>query len=357
MLNALESDSSDTAVLSARFETKSVFDEQAILDKLPPKHRKELLMAMYRDHLATCPLLKNMEEAILTKLCLKMCPYLALQDDLIVKEGDVGEEMYMVVRGCVRLSSESFRLYNDRNWEEGAFFGEMPVLGIGTGPEANRHVYSVTAFVTSDCIFISQRVLSELQVCHPEFKRKMRSMAIKRAQRFGYGHSLGIVANGSDAEDSGAPAVDVVAHLDSSMNVALDSAERRARGTSFVVKSAGRSSNQRESRKLLNLPSSQAAGDDSPHEVDLTASSQLKQELHTEISASSQAGPRSSGVASTTLGVHEEVKMLRQEVSTLSGLLRQSLICQLGEQTGQLLPPSSTDLPARSSSQQAQSQP
>merc|ERR1711939_522765 len=111
------------------FDQKSVFDEQAILDKLPPKHRKELLMEMYRDHLSTCPLLKGMEEGILSKLCLKMSPYLALRDDLIVKEGDVGEEMYMVVRGCIRLSSENWRLYNERSWEDGAFFGELTVLG------------------------------------------------------------------------------------------------------------------------------------------------------------------------------------------------------------------------------------
>eukprot|EP01043_Picozoa_sp_COSAG02_P043110 COSAG02_NODE_3728_length_6315_cov_3.649614_2_plen_317_part_00 len=316
-------------------------------------------MAMYRDHLATCPLLKNMEEGILTKLCLKMCPYLALQDDLIVKEADVGEEMYMVVRGCVKLSSESFHLYNDRNWEEGAFFGEMPVLGIGGGPEGNRHVYSATAYVTSDCIFISQRVLSDLQVCHPEFKRKMRSMAIKRAQRFGYGNSLVAVANDADSDvvqDSGAPAVDVVAHLDSSMNAALDSAERRSRATSFVADSAGRSSNQRESRKFLNLPSSQAASENSPQELDRVASSQLKQELHTEISASSPARSRPFGFASTTSGVHEEVKLLRQEVSTLSELLRQSLVYQLGgEHMDQLLP--SKGSPARSSSQQTRSQP
>lgn len=339
-----------------RFDTKSVFDEQAILDKLPPKHRKELLMAMYREHLATCPLLKGMEEGILSKLCLKMSPYLALQDDAIVKEGEVGEEMYMVVRGCVRLSSESFPLYNERNWEDGAFFGEMTILGIGAGPEANRHVYSATAYVNSDCIFISQKVLSELQICHPTFKRKMRSLAIKRAQRFGYNQSLLAATDGSDAafaaEDLDAPAVDVVAHLDSSMNVALDSAERRSRGTSrssFMADSAGRSSNQRESRKALNLPSTRATGEESPGEIDLMASSQLKHELLTEISASGPAA--SSGFAATTSVVHAEVKLLRQEVSTLSELLRKSLVDQLGAQKDQLLPTSSTDQAARSSSQ------
>jgi hypothetical protein len=46
------------------FETKSVFDEQEILDRLPPKHRKALLMEMYRTHLQNCPLMRGMEEGV-----------------------------------------------------------------------------------------------------------------------------------------------------------------------------------------------------------------------------------------------------------------------------------------------------
>ena len=48
------------------FETKSVFDEQEILDRLPPKHRKALLMEMYRTHLQNCPLMRGMEEGVVS---------------------------------------------------------------------------------------------------------------------------------------------------------------------------------------------------------------------------------------------------------------------------------------------------
>ena len=94
----------------------------------------------------------------------------------IVKEGDVGEEMYMVVRGTIKLASDSYELYNDRNWVDGAFFGELTVLGIGAGAEHNRHVYSASASVQSDCIFITQNSLDTLQLLYPTFKFKMRDM-------------------------------------------------------------------------------------------------------------------------------------------------------------------------------------
>ena len=123
----------------------------------------------------------------MTKLCMYMRPYLAIENDMVVKEGEVGEEMYMIVRGNIRLQSRTFRLYNDRSWQDGAFFGVLTVLGIGAGSEHNRHVYSATAAMNSECILITQDSMDTLQILHPTFKFKMREMAVKRAERFGYG--------------------------------------------------------------------------------------------------------------------------------------------------------------------------
>lgn len=300
-------------------------------------------MEMYRDHLAACPLLKDMEEGILSKLCLKMSPYLALADDLIVKEGDVGEEMYMVVRGCVRLSSTSFGKYNDRNWEDGAFFGEMTILGIGGGPEANRHVYSAAAVIDSDCIFITHKILSDFQIMYPTFKHRMRSMALKRARRFGYG----ITPN--TAEDGITPnaAEDFTDHLDASMNVALESAERRSRASSSVMDSNARVSHHRESRQLLNLPSKSESQDVGIDHTVSGASSHLQRELITEISASSRApssGLTRSGLK-TASADDDEVRLLREEVRELSRLLKQTLVAQK-EQGEPLTPSRSVKLPS-----------
>ena len=120
-----------------------------------------------------------------------MRPYLAIENDMVVKEGEVGEEMYMIVRGIIKLQSRTWRLYNDRSWQDGAFFGELTVLGIGAGTEHNRHVYSATAAINSECIYITQESMDTLQILHPTFKFKMREMAVKRAERFGYGGRAG----------------------------------------------------------------------------------------------------------------------------------------------------------------------
>ena len=64
----------------------------------------------------------------------KMRPYLAVEGDDIFSEGEIGGEMYMVLRGEIKLSSRSHQLYGVRNWSDGAFFGELsgPPWGVSS---------------------------------------------------------------------------------------------------------------------------------------------------------------------------------------------------------------------------------
>ena len=45
---------------------------------------------------------------------------------------------------------------------DGAFFGELTVLGLGAGPDRNRHVYTATAAAASDCTFLTEQSLRGL---------------------------------------------------------------------------------------------------------------------------------------------------------------------------------------------------
>jgi hypothetical protein len=56
------------------------------------------------------------EDAILAKLCVLMRPYLALEGDKVVREGEVGEEIFIMIQGSLKLQSEGFPRYAHRNW-------------------------------------------------------------------------------------------------------------------------------------------------------------------------------------------------------------------------------------------------
>ena len=69
------------------YKTKTVYDEKEILDRLPPKYRKELLLLIYKHQLVCCPLFVGLDDRIITKLSLMMRPYLAVLGDIVIEEG------------------------------------------------------------------------------------------------------------------------------------------------------------------------------------------------------------------------------------------------------------------------------
>ena len=84
-------------------------------------------------------------------------------------------------------------MYNARVWEDGAFFGELPLLECGReAPDGqlNIHVYTATAIVETDCAYITQDDFDDLILDWPMLKTTMRQRAIQRAVRFGASAAL-----------------------------------------------------------------------------------------------------------------------------------------------------------------------
>jgi hypothetical protein len=80
---------------------------------------------MYSTQLKSCPLFLNLDDEIITRLALKLNVYLAAEGDQVVAEGEVGDEMYMVVKGGVRIISKALPKMDGKTWVDGAFFGEV----------------------------------------------------------------------------------------------------------------------------------------------------------------------------------------------------------------------------------------
>ena len=68
---------------------------------------------------------------------------------------------------------------------DGAFFGELPMLGLGAGDVRNQHQYSVEAVVESSLTYLRRVDMESLESDFPEFKTQVRQLAAKRATRFG----------------------------------------------------------------------------------------------------------------------------------------------------------------------------
>eukprot|EP01052_Picozoa_sp_SAG31_P051880 SAG31_NODE_12533_length_934_cov_1.305389_2_plen_235_part_00 len=91
----------------------------------------------------------------------------------------------MVVKGDVKVTSNQYPKFNAKSWVDGAFFGELPLLGLGTGALCSLHIYSVQAMVETELSFLTKPAVRRIERDYPIFSVQIRHMATKRAKRFG----------------------------------------------------------------------------------------------------------------------------------------------------------------------------
>jgi hypothetical protein len=185
------------------YEQKSGFDEQQILRELPPAMAQELLNFMYVTSIHTLlypgrfvrdsvshllfrpetrsprlcsgfryhnvikgvPFFRPLEEAAIIRLCGLLKPFRAMKEDLIYKRGEVGRELYIVMRGEVRIS---FTDTVAKTLGPGQTFGE------GMSYHLTRLIACICLPCVSVCLFLRlSKTLALLFLpyrcyCHPQ---------------------------------------------------------------------------------------------------------------------------------------------------------------------------------------------
>jgi len=139
-----------------------VFKEEEILFELPNALRAECALFVHQDIIRKVPLFSQLGQDVVPSLASRLKPSLASKGDVVVKEGLIGDEMYVVSLGRLVVSVEirtSFHGVSDPEYEElvirglkeGDYFSEYAVLMAQA-----KHPASVTSEGYSD-IFVLQR--------------------------------------------------------------------------------------------------------------------------------------------------------------------------------------------------------
>ena len=163
------------------YANKTVFDEEQILGQLPAHMSNELVFLMYQVVIESTPFFSGLPKDITVKLCLAMKPYPALNGDLIMAEGEVGSEMFLIMRGKVTISRKGRTL---GVISHGSFFGEMALIAHDDGP-ANARLRKRTATAATECelCFLARTtVLLLCQEC-PELDANLWSFVDARSKR------------------------------------------------------------------------------------------------------------------------------------------------------------------------------
>jgi glucose-6-phosphate 1-dehydrogenase len=128
-----------------------------------------------RESLARIPLFASMSPVFLNKLAMILKPAQVSAGEVIVRKGDVGEEMYVIARGAAEATDETGKLL--MKLDEGNYFGELSLL------EARPRSANVVAVTHCDLFALHKTDFDKLLAEHPELSRDLRQAAVERYAR------------------------------------------------------------------------------------------------------------------------------------------------------------------------------
>ncbi|XP_047230885.1 cyclic nucleotide-gated channel cone photoreceptor subunit alpha isoform X2 [Girardinichthys multiradiatus] len=151
---------------------KKTCDEKEVLKSLPDKLKAEIAINVHLDTLKKVRIFQDCEAGLLIELVLKLQPQVFSPGDYICKKGDIGREMYIIKEGKLAVVADDgvtqFVVLSD-----GAYFGEISILGIKGSKAGNRRTANIRSVGYSDLFALSKDDLMEALTEYPDAKKAL----------------------------------------------------------------------------------------------------------------------------------------------------------------------------------------
>ncbi|XP_068175604.1 cyclic nucleotide-gated channel alpha-3 isoform X5 [Antennarius striatus] len=151
---------------------KKTCDEKEVLKNLPDKLKAEIAINVHLDTLKKVRIFQDCEAGLLIELVLKLQPQVFSPGDYICKKGDIGREMYIIKEGKLAVVADDgvtqFVVLSD-----GAYFGEISILGIKGSKAGNRRTANIRSVGYSDLFALSKDDLMESLTEYPDAKKAL----------------------------------------------------------------------------------------------------------------------------------------------------------------------------------------
>ncbi|KAG6580304.1 Voltage-gated Ion Channel (VIC) Superfamily [Phytophthora cinnamomi] len=140
--------------------------------------RRQVAIYLFKDNLQKIPFFQLATDAVLGMICMQLHQVIYMPDDFIIQEGEIGKELFMIVKGIVRVlppksckkpQAETIILLS-----EGDFFGE---IGVVMEVERTR---SVKAECMAELCVLAREGFDKILVEFPEFATAMKKLIVQR---------------------------------------------------------------------------------------------------------------------------------------------------------------------------------
>eukprot|EP00002_Diphylleia_rotans_P022135 TRINITY_DN4331_c0_g1_i9.p1 TRINITY_DN4331_c0_g1~~TRINITY_DN4331_c0_g1_i9.p1 ORF type:complete len:1378 (+),score=193.08 TRINITY_DN4331_c0_g1_i9:484-4617(+) len=147
-------------------------DEASILGQLPPALRSEVAQYLYRHTLSEVSLFQGSEASgLINSIVLMLRPQMALPGEYIIRQGEVGEEMYIVQTGQVEVVRDGKLI---AKIGPNSIFGEISLIF------SQKRTASVLAAEYSELLMLTKTDLQQLLRIFPEFSKSLNLAAKDR---------------------------------------------------------------------------------------------------------------------------------------------------------------------------------
>ncbi len=155
------------------WESRMGQDEGQMLSDLPESLRVEIALAMRRDLIEKVPFFRGASDALLRDVVMALRPAAYIPGSYIIREGEMGDCMYIVSSGAVEIvSRDGKQVFTELG--EGSFLGEMAVIY-----QTERNA-SARARGYCDLYVLKRRDLEFILARYPAFADHLREIAERR---------------------------------------------------------------------------------------------------------------------------------------------------------------------------------
>jgi hypothetical protein len=145
------------------------------LDELPHSLKTQMYLYLYRELLSKVPLFQDADTGFIEDLIVKLKPRILPPNDYIIREEQIGQEMYFIKRGEVEAFSEKTgRVY--RKMSAGTFFGEIALI------YSSRRTASVKTLTYCELFVLYKEDFEQVLDNYPQFSERVKKIAEERYQ-------------------------------------------------------------------------------------------------------------------------------------------------------------------------------
>ncbi|KAL9654764.1 hypothetical protein ABK040_008558 [Willaertia magna] len=158
------------------WKARSGWDEQVVLGDLPWYLQTEIYLSMNQELLEKVSLFKveGATKTFITSMVMALRPQVVLPGSKVVKKGEIGREMYFILKGYVEVISEDNPPIVFATLKEGQFFGEISVV-----LDQTRNA-TVRAGTYCDLYVLTKESLKQIEEDFPLPVQKIREKAMER---------------------------------------------------------------------------------------------------------------------------------------------------------------------------------